>query len=395
MPPTDTQPLLGTANGAGELFQVMRDGRPRSRTELSELTGVPRSTVGLRIDLLRAMGLIKKAGAGVSTGGRPPSTFALDPTARVVVGVDIGASHLTVAICDLLGEILTRHSEGVDLAVDPESLLTRVVGKTREMLGDIGRTESDLLAVGIGMAGPVDRLGRLRNYSFRPDWEGFDVGGLVRHHLGVPVIVENDVNLMAVGEQNLAWRDHDDLMFIKVAHGIGSGIISGGRLQRGSGGIAGDIGHVPLTRGAEFACRCGNFGCLWTLASSQAMVRELSGLGHPVTDAAGVIELVQAGNTDAVMVVRQAGRDIGEVLTVCIGVLNPSVVVIGGSMAAAGEHLLAGIREVVYRTCMPLATEHLSIVQSRAGSDAGVLGASRLAVESALSADNVMRLDGA
>ena len=107
-----------------------------------------------------------------------------------------------------------------------------------------------------------------------------------------------------------------------------------------------------------------------------------------------MIELIQAGNTDAIMVVRQAGRDIGEVLTVCIGVLNPSVVVIGGSMAAAGEHLLAGIREVVYRTCMPLATEHLTLVQSRAGSDAGILGASRLAVESALSVHNVMRLDG-
>ena len=395
MPPTDTPPLLGTANGAGELFQLLRDGRPRSRSELSELTGVPRSTVGLRIEHLRAMGLIKKAGAGVSTGGRPPSTFALDPTARVVVGVEIGATHLTVAICDLLGAVLIRHSEGLALPVGPEPVLTRVVGKTRELLGDIGRTESDLLAAGIGLAGPVDRIGRLRNYSFRPEWEGFDVGGWVARHFDLPVLVENDVNVMAVGEQKLAWPDHDDLMFVKVAYGIGSGIISGGRLQRGSGGIAGDIGHVPLARGAEFACPCGNFGCLWTLASSQAMVRELNGLGHPVTDAAGVIELVQVGNTDAVMVVRQAGRDIGEVLTVCIGVLNPSVVVIGGSMAAAGEHLLAGIREVVYRTCMPLATEHLLIVQSRAGSDAGVLGASRLAVESALSADNVMRIDGA
>ena len=279
MRPIGTQPLLGTANGAGELFQVMRDGHPRSRTELSELTGVPRSTIGLRIDLLRAMGLIKKAGAGASTGGRPPSKFALDPTARVVVGVDIGATHLTVAICDLLGEILVKYTGGVGLEDGPESMLTDVVGKVRELLSDIGRTESDLLAAGVGMAGPVDRLGRLRNYSFRPDWEGFDVGGWFKDHLGVPVIVENDVNLMAVGEQRLEWPDHDDLMFVKVAYGIGSGIISGGRLQRGSGGIAGDIGHVPLARGAEFACRCGNFGCLWTLASSQAMVRELSRLG--------------------------------------------------------------------------------------------------------------------
>ncbi len=209
--------------------------------------------------------------------------------------------------------------------------------------------------------------------------------GWVQQHLQVPVLVDNDVNIMALGERAIAWPTTSHLMFVKVATGIGSGVISGGRLQRGAQGVAGDIGHVHVARGADVPCHCGNRGCLEALASGPAIARALRAQGVPAENGNDVVALVKRGNIDAIQAVRQAGRDIGEVLTACVSLMNPSVIALGGSMARVGEHLIAGVREVVYTRSIPLATEHLSIVQSATAENAGIIGASVLAIEHALS----------
>jgi len=199
------------------------------------------------------------------------------------------------------------------------------------------------------------------------------------------VLVDNDVNIMALGERETAWPDVDHLIFVKVATGIGSGVISGGILQRGAQGIAGDIGHVQVPRGADVPCHCGNRGCLEALASGPALAAALRGRGLDIGTNQDVVDLVKRGNLEAIQAVRQAGRDLGVVLTACVSLINPSVIVIGGSMAQAGEHLIAGVREVVYTRSMPLATQHLQITQSGAGPNAAVIGASMLAIHHALS----------
>jgi predicted NBD/HSP70 family sugar kinase len=261
-----------------------------------------------------------------------------------------------------------------------------MVAEADALLAELGRTRRDLIGVGIGLPGPVQfSTGRPVNPPIMPGWDGFDVPGWVRGHLDVPVLVDNDVNIMALGERSFAWPGVDHFLFVKVATGIGSGIISGGRLQRGAQGIAGDIGHVQVPRGAGIACHCGNVGCLEAVASGPAIAAALRREGHDVAGGAEVIDLVRAGDIDAIQAVRQAGRDIGEVLTACVNMINPSTIAIGGSMAQAGEHLIAGVREVVYSRSMPLATEHLSIVQSRSGEKAAVIGASMLAIHHALS----------
>jgi predicted NBD/HSP70 family sugar kinase len=220
------------------------------------------------------------------------------------------------------------------------------------------------------------------------------VPGWVQQHLAVPVLVDNDVNIMALGERAVAWPNTEHLVFVKVATGIGSGVISGGLLQRGAMGIAGDIGHVQIARGAGIPCHCGNRGCLEALASGPAIAADLRRLGIEVETGQDVVDLVKRGNIEAIQAVRQAGRDIGEVLTACVSLINPSVIVIGGSVAQAGEHLIAGVREVVYTRSMPLATEHLSIVQSSAGADAAVIGASVLAIHHALSPESIDAMAG-
>jgi len=383
------------ASGASELFQLLRDGQPRTRAELASVTGLARSTIALRVDALMELGLVSPVGDAQSTGGRPSSQFALNPSAKVVLAADLGATHATIAVTDLTGTTLAEQSGRRDIADGPESVLSWMVETGRELLKGLGRKQTDVIAIGIGLPGPVEHsTGMPINPPIMPGWHHFDVPSYVQQHLEVPVLVDNDVNIMALGEQAYSWPSTEHMIFVKVATGIGSGVISSGRLQRGAQGIAGDIGHVQIPRGAGVPCHCGNRGCLEAMASGPAIAAELRKGGLAVDTSQDVIDLVKTGNIDAIQAVRQAGRDIGEVLTACVSLMNPSVIAIGGSMAQAGEHLIAGVREIVYTRSMPLATGHLSIVQSTAGANAAVLGASMLAIHHALSPENIDAMAG-
>lgn len=382
-------------SGALELFQLLRDGVPRTRAQLAKSTGLARSTIAARVEELMRMGLIMPVADAASTGGRPPSQFALNPSARVVLAVDIGASHTTVAVMDLTGAILATRSESLAVAAGPEPVLTWMVEAAVGLLEEVGRDPRSLVAIGIGVPGPVEHsTGQPVNPPIMPGWNRFDVPGWVQQHLQVPVLVDNDVNIMALGERAAAWPTTDHLMFVKVATGIGAGVISGGALQRGAQGVAGDIGHVRVARGSSVPCHCGNQGCLEAIASGPAIARALRAQGVAAESGDDVVTLVQQGNLDAIQAVRQAGRDIGEVLTACVSLMNPSVIAVGGSMSRVGEHLIAGVREVVYTRSMPLATEHLAIVPSAAAENAAVIGAGMLAIEHALSPEAFHSLAG-
>ncbi|WP_404320850.1 ROK family protein [Arthrobacter luteolus] len=379
-----------TSSGASELFQILRDGKPRTRSELAELMGLARSTVTLRIEALMDLGLVGFVQDAVSTGGRPSSRIALKAGSRVVLGVDIGASHLQVAVTDLTGHLLAQSARALEITQGPEAVLGAVVEIGTELLSRTGRSTSDLLAVGIGLPGPVEhRTGRPINPPIMPGWNGYDVPGYLQARFHVPVLVDNDVNIMALGERNMAWPQVDNLLFVKVATGIGSGIVSSGMLQRGADGVAGDIGHIRVHGGGGVPCHCGNTDCLEAIASGPAVASKLRELGLDATGSEDVVELVRGGSTEAIHAVRQAGRDVGDVLSACISLINPSVIVIGGSMSLTGEHFIAGIRETVYSRTIPLATQHLQIVHSSSGLDAGVLGASILAIHHAMSPQRI------
>jgi glucokinase len=371
---------------AGDLFQLLRDGRARTRAELALTTGLARSTVASRIDALILSGLVGPAGEANSSGGRPPSRFAFNPSARVVLAVDVGATHVIVAVTDLGGRILTEQRLAQDVAEGPEAVLGRVIGEGLSLLARADRKLNDLAGVGIGLPGPVEHAtGRPVKPPIMPGWDGFDVVRYVQHSLPVPVLVDNDVNIMALGERTAHWPEHENFLFIKVATGIGAGIISNGELQRGADGTAGDLGHVRVPRGDDVLCRCGNYGCLEALASGPAVAAELDRAGVPATRGGDVLRLVAEGNPAAVRALRQAGRDVGDVLATVVNLLNPSVIVIGGSLGQAGEHLMAGVREVVYRRSLPLATTHLRIATSIAGDKAAIFGASQLVTQHVLS----------
>ena len=370
----------------GGLFQLLRDGLPRTRADLALLTGQARSTVAARVDLLLASGLVAPAGEASSTGGRPPATFAFSPTTRILLAVDLGATHARLAVTDLASTVLAEHHEALAIADGPDAVLDRVAAIGTELVEQAGRTMGELAAVGVGLPGPVEHsTGRPTNPPIMPGWDDADVPGMLRHLLGAPVLVDNDVNIMALGEHWAEFPDVDHLLFVKVATGIGAGVISDGQIRRGAQGAAGDLGHIAVPGGKALLCRCGNTGCLEALASGRAVAVALSAEGIPATSSADVVALVRAGNVAASHAVREAGRTIGGVLAACVSMLNPSVIVIGGNLAEAGESLLAGIREVVYRRSLPLATQHLRIVASRTKGRAGILGASAMAADHVLS----------
>jgi predicted NBD/HSP70 family sugar kinase len=378
------------AFASGDLFQLLRDGGGRTRSELAELTGLARSTIAARVDELIASGLVAPAGEARSSGGRPPTRFAFDPHSRVVLAADLGATHATLAVTDLGAGVIAESTEPIEIADGPQRVLTHLREIWSAMLATAGRSTEDVAGVGIGVPGPVEfATGRPRNPPIMPGWDGFDIPAFVHEYFAAPVFVDNDVNLMALGEFDEGWRDVRHLLFVKIATGIGAGIVSDGRLNRGAQGSAGDLGHVQALGNSLAECTCGNVGCLEAVAAGPAIAGRLRDRGVPAASTTEVVELVRAGNAIALQEVRQAGRDIGAVLAGCVNLLNPSVIVIGGPLAEAGEHLLAGVREVVYHRSPPLATQHLRISPSHTGSRAGVRGASAMVIQAVLAPEAV------
>ena len=383
--PEQTAGVRETTGTAGSILHLVRNGHATTRGDLAALTGLARSTIAQRVDALLASQLLVPGSDSASTGGRPPTTLTFNGDAGVILAGDIGATHSRVGITDLAGGVLAQRRADVAVAEGPDVVLAWLEEAFDRLLSDTGRGFEALRGVGIGLPGPVEFVtGRPVTPPIMPGWNLYPVGNRLAERFGVPALVDNDVNIMAVGEHWADWRDEQFLMFVKIGTGIGCGIVAGGHVHRGADGAAGDIGHIHVPDHDDVVCRCGNVGCLEAIAGGGAMATRLSDIGLPARTSRDVVAHVLAGEPDAVRLVRQAGHLIGGVLATCVNVLNPAVIVIGGDVSQAGEVLLAGIREVVYKRSLPLATGRLSIVSSRLGDEAGIIGAARMVLETIL-----------
>jgi predicted NBD/HSP70 family sugar kinase len=377
---------------AGQIFQMIRKGAT-SRAEIARATGLARSTVSQRIGVLVSLGLVVEEGDARSTGGRPATRLRLNESGGVVLAADLGANHDRLIVSDLAGHVLAEQTARRSIAQGPELILGWVRDNFLAHLAQLGLGVGQVVGMGIGVPGPVEfAAGRAVKPPIMPGWHGVSIPEhFAEAFPGVDVLVDNDVNIMAVGEHRTSWPQVSDLIYVKVATGIGAGIISGGLLQRGAQGAAGDIGHIRASEYVDEICACGNAGCIEAVASGSALARRLRTLGHDTRDAMDVVGLVQNGNTDAVRLVREAGRLLGEVLAHAVNLLNPSALVIGGDLAKAEQQLFAGIREAIYRRSSCLATERLEIVRTRQGDRAGVIGAAALVLDKCLAPDAVDR----
>jgi predicted NBD/HSP70 family sugar kinase len=377
--------------GPGEVLRVIRGAGEITRNELMAHTGLGRSTISQRIEALVARGLVFEVGEGPSTGGRPPSTLMFNPQAGFVFAADLGATHARVAIADLAGEALAEITAEVEIASGPKQVIGWLEECFEQLLETSGNAADTVRAIGIGVPGPVEfATGRPVSPPIMPGWDGHPIPEHLQQRYPVPVLVDNDVNIMGLGEQTSIWPQCEHLLYVKVGTGIGCGIVSKGKVYRGAQGAAGDIGHIRLADHSEVLCECGNVGCLEAVAGGRALVREIRKYGLEATTSRDVAQLVRSQNRDAVRLVRQAGRNLGEVLAMLVNALNPEIIVIGGDLAV--EQLFAGVREIVYQRSTALATRHLQILPSALADRAGITGAATLAIERVLAPDAV---DGA
>jgi predicted NBD/HSP70 family sugar kinase len=370
----------------GDVLSVIRETGGVTRNQLMARTGLSRSTVAQRVDALLAHGLVEELAGTTSTGGRPPTTIVFNPGAALVLAADLGATHSRLALTDLAGEPFREERADLRIAEGPDAVLGWVTERFEAMLTAEGRTAQDVGAIGVGVPGPVEfATGRPVSPPIMPGWDRFPIPERLQERFRVPVLVDNDVNIMALGEHLKSWPHTEDMLYVKVGTGIGCGIITRREIYRGAQGAAGDIGHIRLAGHDDVICECGNVGCLEAVAGGRALVKAVSALGQEAQSSRDVVELVRVHDLETVRLVRQAGRCLGEVLASLVNALNPDVIVVGGDLAGAHEQLFAGIREVVYQRSTALATRHLHIVPSQLDDRAGVIGAAGMASEHLLS----------
>jgi predicted NBD/HSP70 family sugar kinase len=385
--------MAHTSASAGALLRHVRAGRARSRAELVALTGASRNTVSARIDQLIAANLLEEGGRGWSTGGRPPTLLQFNSRAGCVLAVDLGVTSVDVAVTDLSAEVLATAGHDIDVAEGPGPVLAEVDRLAEKVLAEAGLTPADVCAVGVGVPGPVEHsTGRPSHPPIMPGWHDHPIPSAFGRY-ECPVFVDNDVNVMALGEMGVGGSEQDVLV-VKVGTGIGCGVIVDGRVYRGAQGSAGDIGHIHVAQpdGRTVVCRCGQENCLEAIAGGGALLRDAVAAGLPVTTTRQLVELAAQGNGPAIELVRDAGRTIGTVLAALVNFFNPYRIVVTGGVARAGVPLLAGIREAVYRRSMPLAARALEITVSEAPDLSGRLGAALMAIEGYLDDDSVQAL---
>ncbi|MCM1968364.1 MULTISPECIES: ROK family transcriptional regulator [unclassified Streptomyces] len=362
-----------------------------TQAEIARSTGLSAATVSNIVRELKEAGTVEVT--DTSAGGRRARSVSLSGDAGIVIGVDFGHTHLRVAVGNLAHQVLAEESEPLDVDaswVDGFDRAEALVGRLVEGIG-IGRDK--VIGVGLGVPGPIDvESGTLGSTAILPGWAGINPRRELSQRLGVPVYVDNDANLGALGE--LVWgsgRGVKDLAYIKVASGVGAGLVINGQIYRGPGGTAGEIGHITLDESGP-VCRCGNRGCLETFAAARYVLPLLQGSHGPELTMERVVELARDGDPGCRRVITDVGRHIGSGVASLCNLLNPSRVVLGGSLADAGELVLAPIRESVGRYAIPSAARQLSVLTGSLGGRAEVLGALALVLsemgDSTLLAEN-------
>ncbi|HST81844.1 MAG TPA: ROK family transcriptional regulator [Kineosporiaceae bacterium] len=379
------------------LLRLLRDNGPQSRAELGEAVELSKSKVAIELDRLAELGFVDVVGLAASRGGRRSQMVALSSTLRFA-GIDIGATSIDVAILDGELQLLGHAAEPTDVRAGPNAVLDQVLVLVAKVRAGLSGPAEELSGVGVGVPGPVSQgAGALVSPPIMPGWSHFPIRDMLGAALGAPVMVDNDVNIMALGELHAGTaRSVRDLLFVKVGTGIGCGIVVGGEIYRGVTGSAGDIGHIQVEENGP-TCTCGNSGCLEACFGGAALARDAEAVARSgrspwlaetatrgvALTARDVAAAAAAGDPIALQLVRQGGHRLGQVLASLVSFFNPALLVIGGGVAAGlGHPLLAEIRSVVYRRSLPLATGNLPIVLSELGDNAGVIGAARFVSDS-------------
>jgi glucokinase-like ROK family protein len=381
-----------------ELIDLIRKYGEFSKADLASFTEYSRSKITSCVDSLLEKEIIVANHTTEFTGGRRSKTFSLNGKLGLVAGFDIGATSIDIGIADFSGKLISRYSEPAYVKDGPIKILGRACSLLENMFNENKLSPEKLNGIGIGVPGPVDfSIGTLVSPPIMPGWDRYPIIQTVQQWFPTAnVVVDNDVNVMALGETYQgAGKGVDNLIFVKIGTGIGAGIICEGKIYRGSSGCAGDIGHIGVNKSGPL-CHCGNKGCLEAVAAGPAIAErslmaaqagkspilmkyyERNGKSLRAED---VGDAAREGDALSMEVIRESGQFVGDVLAGLVNFYNPGMIVIGGGVRNLGNLLLSSIRQTVLNRSLPLATRDLRIVFSEIGADAGVVGAVNLAMD--------------
>jgi predicted NBD/HSP70 family sugar kinase len=375
------------AQNSSLLLKVIWRERHISRADIARVTGLSPSTVSAIVAGLQQAGLVRETGAGLSRGGRRPTMIGFCDDVFALVGVEIGASHVTVVVTDLRADVRAARWGLYPVRTDPDGALATVRAFIDEGLRELGIARRQVIGIGVGVPTPVrpDAPGRLPPLIV-PAWRDHDVHEILSRAYGLPVFVENDANLGALAEQ---WwgvgKDGKDLTYIKIGTSIGSGHIINGELYRGAGGTAGEIGHLPVDPAGP-RCPCGLTGCLTTFIGSEVLVarakREVS--SGPAENVGDIVRAARAGDAGARRIVADVGAHLGVAVASLMNVLNPAVVVLGGEITGVGDLLLDPVRAAVRDRSLATTFEGTGIITSNLGDKAIAVGGATMVLRAAL-----------
>ena len=397
MPPQSSPATSGSAAGSLErmrngnrraLIAVLSGEGPTSRAQLARSTGLSRTTVSNLVrDLIESGQVVETTDRGTpykGGSGRPPVLVTLATPSGAVAGIDVGHRHVRVAVADRTGHVVAEETSSFDVDGHGERTLAQAATMVGELLRRSGLEQ--LHGVGMCVPAPIDRRSARISSGILPGWRDLVPTEVLARELGVPVTADNDANLGALAElHHGAARGVADLVYLKIASGLGAGIILGGRLHRGTSGIAGEIGHVQIREDGQ-VCRCGNRGCLETEVALPQMLAVLQPAYDEPLDAARVLELDTEGDAGVRRVLSDAGSTMGRALADLCNSLNPELVVIGGPLGAAPS-LLHGVRAAVDRYAQPNTAAAVRVVPGELGDHAEVRGAVALAIARVASGD--------
>ncbi|MFG1809660.1 ROK family protein [Streptomyces sp. NPDC049040] len=370
---------------------LAQHGSGLTRADLSRVTGLSASAISDCVSSLRSSGLVSESPsrAGSATGrGRRATVVSLVDDEGLVVGIDFGHAHVTAAVATTGGEVLEQRTDVLDVDHRPGPVMDVAAGLARNCVERSGHTMDEVLGIAAGIPGPLDiRTQVVRPPTILSDWVGLAPAAELARRLGHPVSIGNDADMGARGEQAYgAAHGLDDFLYIKASHGIGAGIVIGGRPYRGATGIAGEIGHTQIPDAVNW-CRCGSRGCLETVVSITTVRRQLAHVlaTHQTTlDESAIPPLSElSDNPAAARVLTEAGRTVGRVLADLVNCLNPAALVLGGELGSAGEPFAAGIRESVARYAQPASAQAAEVITGQLGAEAEVRGAVAAAVAAA------------
>lgn len=391
---SESEIYLNDAKSLALVIAAIRHSGQISRSKVVSQTGFSRTLATKHINIALRAGLLNEGEPGISTGGRVPRLLDFNPSAGTFLIAQLGASRLSVAISDLSGKISEIQEFNTEISLGPDAVLAQVEEAFDVII--LKCKINNVWGIGIGLPGPVEfATGIPMSPPIMPGWDRYQVRKRLVDKYDVPVWVDNDVNLMALGEHaKLPNEKSSELIYIKIGSGVGAGILTHGKLHRGAQGCAGDIGHIAISDTLSVVCRCGNVGCLESLVGGIALARDgleaiVNGKSKYLAErkkanktisTRDVIEGAKSGDKWCVDAINNVGNQIGRILAMLVNFHNPSLIVIGGGVSAAGDQLLAAIRETVFRRSLPLATRDLEIRLGDADDGVGLKGAAEMVI---------------